>query len=1487
MGSWTVLGGGTTVSVTPNSGSGAQQTFALQYVDPLGAADLTSVWVWITANYGTESNSCLVEYASATNLLYLYNDAGTSWLPAVTPGTGVTLSNSQCSMNVAAASVTASGTDLILNLPVAFTAAYNGAKSIYMYAGGSIANSGWQNLGSWTVSAQPAALSVASTHGGSFTQGQTGAVYTVAVSNALVAGPTGGPVTVTDTLPGGLTLGSMAGTGWTCSNTCTRSDVLVAGSSYPAIAVVVNVAANTSGTVVNSVNVSGGGSAPASGSDNTVILGFNVSVTPPVLQSAPAGSVNPLNYPISIASSGGFNSMVTLSLSGLPAGVTPTWYTEYVYPGQTPAPLNVTVGSGTAAGSYTLTITGTGTGVPTPSTAQVVLVVQPPPFTLSISQSPQSVQQNQTAYYTISALSSTGYSAPIALSWYTSGGGGFACAAGGLPQISSISTLTPIYAGQQETAWIEPSNVSGLTQTQTCQFSISVSSGSIAYILSGELDVTPVAGFTLTLNQPVGPPSVTPPSSGTVQANYPINVTSHNGYSGTVNFTAAFTGTSVPQGVSFYSIGQVYISSGGSGSTTVTANVPPGVAAGQYWITITGADSTGATHSVNAILNIQQGADFTLSVSSPQNIQQSQFASYTISMAPAGTGFNGTVTLNMGAITGGVTGSLSTTVISAGSPATLTLNAQSNASLGTYPILVNGIATTGTISHSVLAVLGVTLGTNPVSSISVGTVAVPPGSSAGITVSSPVLLGNGAVCSLSQGSTGITAMPNVGTQTITFTATSSAGSATATCTTGAAAGPQLLEVPLLPDDLIDLSVTPDGAGVWDLVVSSDDPDVVVLSMTVSIYTRLPNGQYSRYFLSAPPEGDNDFTVYWAAGAPCGTYNVAMAYVDDNYDDGPIFANASADLCYEDGSAPLQATTSPAKVVAGAGSQFSVTASASGGSPGYSYAWSLISQAGDDPTVAQFCNAQGVCSTTQLGPNCSPQSTCTATIQGVKGGKATLQVTVTDSASNQATAQTRLIIVSFSQLTVTAAASVGGSPPTQTNPPPQTACFSTQPPQPPQIPCFSPQVLTGPLQWPSSSDTAWLTTVTPLVFIENSTPTIVVSATTTPPATDPDVTITLAIARAPDDTSGATCQQNIPSVASLGSGAATVALNQCGSFQVLAFIDTNGNGIRDNNETGVAFPLIVVEAQLLSGSNDGSTANPLNLDILAGSTGVNIITGSTDLDDPGLAAVSLQATVTFVGGGESGLRGTERVFAGWAQNEEGQNEFGTYGTAPGQHYFTWLPLANPTAATSSFPIANGPPAPMFVPGVGNAAAVPQPSPVLDAQPTAFGSGTSGGNDPTLGPLQTRQSQNSGPFLGAQFLVSGVDSLSEPFPLAHPAYGGPALVQCQMVDAFEMYLVVWASSAVVVSGGVPAGTSAATQTMSDRLYGLLIMQPWSISAMYGINNGQPTDIGTPTITLNPSAAVTFPTATGLSSLSPFLVPFLVPPILVAIEGVNAQQ
>ena len=107
----------------------------------------------------------------------------------------------------------------------------------------------------------PADMTIIKTHTGNFTQGQVGAMYTITVTNSGT-GPTVGTVTVTDTVPAGLTATAIAGTGWTCtqpSGPCTRTDVLAAGASYPAITLTVNVAANAPATVTNTANVAGGG----------------------------------------------------------------------------------------------------------------------------------------------------------------------------------------------------------------------------------------------------------------------------------------------------------------------------------------------------------------------------------------------------------------------------------------------------------------------------------------------------------------------------------------------------------------------------------------------------------------------------------------------------------------------------------------------------------------------------------------------------------------------------------------------------------------------------------------------------------------------------------------------------------------------------------------------------------------------------------------------------------------------------------------------------------------------------------------------------------------------------------------------------------------------------------------------------------------------------------------------------------------------------
>ena len=145
-------------------------------------------------------------------------------------------------------------------------------------------------------------LSITKMHTGNLAQGQTGATYTVTVWNWVGAAATSGTVTVTETVPAGLTLVSMAGTGWTCpagGSSCTRSDGLAAGASYPAITVTVNVAANAQSQVTNQVSVSGGGSAAASASDPTTIIA-NVTAPLPTIK----GVTNAASYATGAVSPG-------------------------------------------------------------------------------------------------------------------------------------------------------------------------------------------------------------------------------------------------------------------------------------------------------------------------------------------------------------------------------------------------------------------------------------------------------------------------------------------------------------------------------------------------------------------------------------------------------------------------------------------------------------------------------------------------------------------------------------------------------------------------------------------------------------------------------------------------------------------------------------------------------------------------------------------------------------------------------------------------------------------------------------------------------------------------------------------------------------------------------------------------------------------------------------------------------------------------------
>jgi len=166
LGAWTITstaGTPSTVSVMPSSGSGATQTFVLEYSDTAGASSLTQVWAYFNATLANPaSNTCLLYYNTANNQINLLSDNATAWMPA-TLGSATTLQNSQCSLNVATATVAPSGNTLTLNVTVTFTPSFVGAKNVYLHAVDvSGSNSGWQQLGTWTVTASAGTASTVS-----------------------------------------------------------------------------------------------------------------------------------------------------------------------------------------------------------------------------------------------------------------------------------------------------------------------------------------------------------------------------------------------------------------------------------------------------------------------------------------------------------------------------------------------------------------------------------------------------------------------------------------------------------------------------------------------------------------------------------------------------------------------------------------------------------------------------------------------------------------------------------------------------------------------------------------------------------------------------------------------------------------------------------------------------------------------------------------------------------------------------------------------------------------------------------------------------------------------------------------------------------------------------------------------------------------------------------------------------------------------------
>src|ERR1700723_2582434 len=92
-----------TVSVTPDSGTGASQTFTAMFVDSIGAQDIWRAGVIFNTEASGVKDCYVADYpSSATGSykgVYLIADSGTTLLG---PFTGEPLSNSSCTLTAAA-----------------------------------------------------------------------------------------------------------------------------------------------------------------------------------------------------------------------------------------------------------------------------------------------------------------------------------------------------------------------------------------------------------------------------------------------------------------------------------------------------------------------------------------------------------------------------------------------------------------------------------------------------------------------------------------------------------------------------------------------------------------------------------------------------------------------------------------------------------------------------------------------------------------------------------------------------------------------------------------------------------------------------------------------------------------------------------------------------------------------------------------------------------------------------------------------------------------------------------------------------------------------------------------------------------------------------------------------------------------------------------------------------------------------------------------
>ena len=167
-------------------------------------------------------------------------------------------------------------------------------------------------------------LTITMSHSGNFFRPQTGATYTITVSNS--GADTSALITVNINLPAGLTATALGGPNWNCSLSplqCNRGDTLFAGTSFEDITLTVDVANSAPASFTASATVSGGNesnTANDTASDPTQTVAALVLAAQTASAGVTAGGT--VNTTLNVTTNGSGLGAIGFACSGLPAGAT-------------------------------------------------------------------------------------------------------------------------------------------------------------------------------------------------------------------------------------------------------------------------------------------------------------------------------------------------------------------------------------------------------------------------------------------------------------------------------------------------------------------------------------------------------------------------------------------------------------------------------------------------------------------------------------------------------------------------------------------------------------------------------------------------------------------------------------------------------------------------------------------------------------------------------------------------------------------------------------------------------------------------------------------------------------------------------------------------------------------------------------------------------------------------------------------------------------